>query len=113
MATNKHKPQSAAAGPSSSRKSPTSKTGQSTRKNTHPAAPPPPVVPGGKLGLLVGLLLRPDGVRLGEMTAATGWQAHSVRGALSGSIKKKLGYALASEATDGGRVYRIVMEQQA
>lgn len=112
MASIKEKRPSAAVSQSQSN-SPPSKTRRSTAKNTNPAAPPPPPAPSGKLGLLVHLLLRPDGARLGEMTAATGWQAHSVRGALSGSIKKKLGYTLASEAADGGRVYRIVTEQQA
>ncbi len=41
------------------------------------------------------------------MTAATGWQAHSVRGAMSGALKKKLGLIIASEKTEAGRVYRI------
>ena len=44
--------------------------------------------------------------------AATGWQAHSVRGAISGSIKKALGLEVLSEKTDAGRVYRIVAEAQ-
>ena len=63
--------------------------------------------PKGKLGALVALLLRPEGASLEAMQAATGWQAHSVRGALSGTIKKKLGLEVASEKTDAGRVYRI------
>ena len=44
------------------------------------------------------------------MMAATGWQAHSVRGAISGAIKKKLGLDVRSEKTEGGRVYRIAAE---
>ena len=42
------------------------------------------------------------------MMSATGWQAHSIRGAISGSVKKALGLNVQSEQTDVGRVYRIV-----
>lgn len=63
--------------------------------------------PKGKLGHLLGLLLRPEGARLDEMCSTTGWQAHSVRGAMSGSLKKKLGLNISSEKTNAGRVYRI------
>jgi hypothetical protein len=63
--------------------------------------------PKGKLGALVALLLRPEGATLEAMQAATGCQAHSVRGAIAGSIKKKLGFDVTSEKADGGRVYRI------
>jgi hypothetical protein len=38
---------------------------------------------------------------------STGWQAHSVRGFLSGTVRKRLGLALISEAGDSGRRYRI------
>ena len=72
-----------------------------------PAVTPKAGGPSGKFGALVGLLKRPEGATLEQMTQATGWQSHSVRGAMSGSIKKKLGLAITSEKTDGGRVYRI------
>lgn len=68
---------------------------------------PAPKEPGGKLGKLVELLKRPQGVTLEEMVAETGWQAHSVRGAMSGSLKKKQGLAITSAKTDGARVYKI------
>lgn len=70
-------------------------------------APADTSTPKGKLGALVALLLRPQGATLAAMQDATGWQAHSVRGAIAGSIKKKLGFEVASEKTDAGRIYRI------
>ncbi|MFI4935214.1 MAG: DUF3489 domain-containing protein [Caulobacterales bacterium] len=66
----------------------------------------PPSDPKGKLGQLLALLRRPDGASLADLVAETGWQAHSVRGAMSGALKKKLGLAITSEKTEGGRVYR-------
>ena len=73
-----------------------------------PPAPAASTHPKGKLGLLAALLRRPGGASLEAMTAATGWQAHSVRGAMSGALKKKLKLAITSEKTDAGRVWRIV-----
>lgn len=59
--------------------------------------------------LLVKLLNRAEGASIAEMTAATGWLPHSVRGAISGVIAKKLGHTIASTKDDvRGRVYRIV-----
>ena len=83
-----------------------------TKANTkiEPTAPEEaatPATPKGKLGAVVALLLRPEGATLAAMQEATGWQAHSVRGAISGSIKKKLGFDVTSEKTEAGRVYRI------
>ena len=71
------------------------------------AAPAKPAVPKGKLGALINLLRRPGGARIEDLIAATGWQAHSVRGAISGAVKKKLGLTVTSEKTEAGRVYRI------
>ncbi len=68
------------------------------------AAPPAK----GKLGALIALLSQPQGATLDAMTAATGWQARSVRGAISGALKKKLGLAIVSEKTEAGRIDRIV-----
>lgn len=63
---------------------------------------------GTKQALLIDLLKRKDGATIGEVTDATGWQAHSVRGAISGMLKKKLGLPVTSEKVEGrGRVYRI------
>lgn len=60
-----------------------------------------------KLATLITLLKRPNGAGLEEMCGATGWQAHSVRGAISGSLKKKLGLAVISAVEGETRIYRI------
>jgi Protein of unknown function (DUF3489) len=63
---------------------------------------------GSKQSLLIDLLKHEGGASIDEIVAATGWQAHSVRGAISGTLKKKLGLVVASEkSADRGRVYRI------
>ena len=67
----------------------------------------------GKIATLLGLLRQPDGTTVEAMMAATGWQAHSVRGAMSGAIKKNLGLAVTSQKTEAGRIYRIPAEVQA
>ncbi len=64
--------------------------------------------PGSKLAILIDLLQRDGGATTPEIMEATGWQAHSVRGAISGAVKKKLGLNVTSESEKGrGRVYRI------
>jgi hypothetical protein len=64
---------------------------------------------GTKLAHLIDLLSRKTGATLPEAMALTGWQAHSVRGAMSGALKKKLGLTIAAETNAArGRVYRIV-----
>jgi len=65
--------------------------------------------PATKLSQVLILLQREAGATIPELAEATGWQAHTVRGALSGMIAKKLAHSVTSEKIDGrGRVYRIV-----
>jgi len=57
---------------------------------------------------LIAMLKLPDGATIVEIAAALSWQMHTVRGAIAGALKKKLGLAVTSEKIDGrGRVYRI------
>lgn len=60
-----------------------------------------------KLEMLVALLRQPQGASIVELANATGWHNHSVRGALSGTLKKK-GHTIDSEVIEGLRRYRIV-----
>ncbi len=74
------------------------------------ASPPPEAAkpdPTGKLGAMLALMRRDGGATLGELIAATGWQAHSVRGAIAGHIKKKLGLTVSSTRSELGRVYAV------
>ena len=52
---------------------------------------------GTKQSVLIELLSRAEGATLPQMTEATGWQVHTVRGAMAGALKKKLGLEITSE----------------
>jgi hypothetical protein len=56
---------------------------------------------------VIAMLRRPEGATVEEVASATGWQRHTVRGVFSGTLKKKLGFTLASAKEERGRVYRI------
>lgn len=61
-----------------------------------------------KQALVIELLKRPQGATIEEMQKLTDWQAHTVRGALAGAFKKKLGLNVTSSKEPGAaRVYRI------
>jgi hypothetical protein len=88
-----------------------------TKKSKTPAAalnagkrsqPKKPNLKVTKQATLIGLLKRKSGATIDDVKKATGWQAHSIRGAISGTLKAKLGLKVNSETVDGrGRVYRI------
>ena len=60
-----------------------------------------------KQAAVIEMLQRPEGVTIEEVANAMGWQRHTVRGLFSGTLKKKLGLAVASAKEERGRVYRI------
>jgi len=63
---------------------------------------------GTKQATLIAMLRAPGGATIAEIMAATGWQSHTVRGAMSGALKKKLGLEVTSEKVeDRGRVYKL------
>jgi Protein of unknown function (DUF3489) len=63
--------------------------------------------PGSKRDTILVLLRRPGGAGLDVLVKETGWQKHSVRGFLAGTVRKKLKLPLLSEKIDGVRNYRI------
>jgi hypothetical protein len=81
------------------------KKGRSRKQTTLAAG----VREGSKTATVLALLKRPDGATLKDLMDATEWQAHSVRGFLSGTVGKKMGLTLTSaKREDGSRVYSIV-----
>jgi hypothetical protein len=60
-----------------------------------------------KTAKVIALLQRPEGATLRVIMRATGWQTHSVRGFISGQLKRKLGLKVRSSKRDGERVYSI------
>jgi hypothetical protein len=69
---------------------------------------PRTIRPGTKLAAIVEAMRHPGGATIAQMMAGTGWQAHTVRGAISGMVRKRLGYQVVTEKeADGQRAYRI------
>jgi hypothetical protein len=63
---------------------------------------------GSKTSKVLELLKRPGGVTAKELMKVTGWQPHSVRGFLSGTVRKKMGLAVTSaKGEDGERSYSV------
>lgn len=61
-----------------------------------------------KQAQLIALLKRPDGASMEDLISVTGWQRHSIRGVLSGVVRKKLGLPLATSREGGQLIYRLV-----
>jgi len=61
-----------------------------------------------KQAQVIAMLKRPEGATIAQICAATGWQAHTVRGTFSGAFKKKLGLEITSSKEQGSeRIYTI------
>ena len=66
-----------------------------------------------KQATVINMLTRTEGATIEQICQATGWQPHTVRGALAGALKKKLGLDIQSTKDSGGdRVYRIASGQE-
>ena len=68
---------------------------------------PSPIKIPNKQSQLIALLKDPKGADIKMLMQATGWQAHSIRGVISGVLKKKLGMNIVSSKVDGTQHYRI------
>jgi hypothetical protein len=107
-------PTAAADGPSTPKPARTKPTRprKAAKAKAAPAAPSEPRTPkqreGTKQALLIAMLRRPEGASVPEVVEATGWQGHTVRGAMFGALKKRLGLEVTSDKVEGrGRVYRV------
>jgi hypothetical protein len=65
---------------------------------------------GTKQAKMIDLMKRPEGATVEQIAKATGWQHHTIRGAISGALKKKLGLKVEATKEESGTVYRIVGE---
>lgn len=63
--------------------------------------------PVSKIDTVIAMLRTKDGASIDEVARTTGWQTHSVRGAISGQLRRKQGLNVLSEKVDGVRRYRI------
>jgi hypothetical protein len=71
-------------------------------------AKPVAIRAGTRQAQIIAMLQRPEGATVAEMVAATSWQSHTVRGCISGALKKKLGLPIAAEKVEGrGTIYRL------
>lgn len=72
-----------------------------TRRKTLPKSP------ASKIDQIIVALRTPKGATIAQLVTLTGWQAHSVRGAMSGALKKKRGFTITSTKTGKERAYKI------
>lgn len=74
----------------------------------HEAKPARKTREGTKQEALIAMLKRPEGASIDEIAAEFGWASHTVRGAIAGALKKKLGLTVTSEKHETrGRTYKI------
>ena len=85
------------------------KTTTGPGKKKRKASPTYAAAPKTKLGQLEGMLRRKEGATIAQLAASLDWQPHSVRGAISGSLKKKQGLKItATKEESADRIYQIV-----
>jgi len=102
-------PEAADTAPTGVDEAPSADTAAGTGAGAEPAPKARTARTGTKQAVLIEMLRTETGATIEEIVAAAGWQQHTVRGAIAGALKKKLGLAVTSEKVEGrGRVYRVV-----
>ena len=105
------KAQTQAAAPTKTHSSPAKRipTSRAATPRSRPhKAPLPSVPPASKQSLLIAALRSGKGASVTQLAEVTGWQHHTIRGAISGVLRKKLGLTVVTEKAEGGAIYRIV-----
>ena len=88
---------------------PTDEPGPDTPNETEAAPKPRTQREGTKQAKLIAMLRADGGATIKEIMTATNWASHTIRGAMSGALKKKLGLEVTAENVKGrGRVYKIL-----
>jgi Protein of unknown function (DUF3489) len=74
-------------------------SGKAAKRGEAALAEKPTPRAGTKQALMIEMLKRPEGATVEQIAAATGWQKHTIRGAISGALKKKLGFTVEATRT--------------
>ncbi|MBD9529137.1 DUF3489 domain-containing protein [Paracoccus sp. PAR01] len=78
------------------------------------ASKPPTQRAGTKQAMLIEMLQAPEGASIAEIVTATGWMAHTARGAISGVLRKKLALNITAQKIEGrGTVYQMEGDRRA
>lgn len=85
----------------------TAKPARPAKKARSPRASTPVGTGKSQLDAIIAALRAPKGATLAQLMALTGWQIHSVRGAMSGALKKQRGLSIVSTKPGSERIYRI------
>lgn len=101
-------PEDADTAPAGATEAPTEGPTPSTPTETEAAPKARTPREGTKQATLIAMLRAPDGATIDEIATALEWRHHTIRGAMAGALKKKLGLEVTSEKVEGrGRAYRI------
>ena len=76
-------------------------------------AAPKPTAGGTRKQTLIDMMRTPEGATAVELGAAVGWQVHSIRGFIAGTLKKQADIAVLAERKDGATRYRVVKKAEA
>ncbi len=101
-------PKDADTGPAGATDAHTEETAAHPGTATEPAPKPRALREGTKQALLIEMLKRPTGASIDEIAVTLEWRPHTIRGAIAGALKKKLGLTITSEKVEErGRVYNL------